>query len=74
MNYARSQLVTVEEAAELMCVSPSTIRRMIAGGLLSSVKIGACRRVPRAALDAVITGRPQPVVAPDHWPTTEPLW
>ncbi len=40
------RLVTVSEAAKFMRISPSTVRRMIHGGLLGAVMIRGCWRVP----------------------------
>jgi excisionase family DNA binding protein len=46
-----SVLVTVPEAAALLRLSRATIYRMLARGDLPSVKQGAARRIPRAALE-----------------------
>lgn len=43
-------LVRVEEAARLLCLSRSTIYEMRDSGELPSVRRGAARRIPTAAL------------------------
>jgi excisionase family DNA binding protein len=43
-------LVRVEEAARLLCLSRSTIYEMLESGELPSVRRGAARRIPIAAL------------------------
>ena len=50
MSHADSALVTVEEAAQLLGVSVSTIRRRIRSGALPSVRQRAQRMVPATAL------------------------
>ncbi len=47
-------LLTVEEAARLYSVSHSTLYVLIQRGELQSIKIGASRRVPVAALDEFV--------------------
>jgi excisionase family DNA binding protein len=43
-------LVRVEEAARILCLSRSTIYEMLDSGELPSVRRGAARRIPLAAL------------------------
>ncbi len=47
-------LYTVNEAAALLRVSRSRIYDLMNRGLLTSVSIGASRRIPRAALETYI--------------------
>jgi excisionase family DNA binding protein len=46
------QVLTVDEVAEAMKVSRSTVRRMVADGRLESFHFGRAVRVPLAALGA----------------------
>lgn len=43
-------LVRVEDAAKILSMGRSTVYEMIASGQLASVKFGATRRIPVAAL------------------------
>ena len=43
-------LLTVEEAAERLCVGRTTAWRLVRDGELESVRIGTLRRVPAAAV------------------------
>jgi excisionase family DNA binding protein len=43
-------LVRVDEAARILCLSRSTIYEMLDSGELPSVRCGAARRIPLAAL------------------------
>lgn len=52
-------VVTKEQAAELMSVSPRTIERYIAEGALLSIKRGRTRRVVVASLKALIAADTQ---------------
>ena len=47
-------LLTVEEAAELLRIGRTQAYRLVRDGELRSVKIGASRRIPRAALDELV--------------------
>lgn len=47
-------LLRVEEAAERLGISRAQIFRLIASGQLSSVKIGASRRVPVRSLESFV--------------------
>lgn len=43
-------LLTPEEAAQALGIGRSKVYELLAGGRLTSVKIGTCRRVPAEAL------------------------
>ena len=47
-------LVSIEEAARRLQVSRSTLYLLVQRGELQSIKIGASRRVPVAALDEFV--------------------
>lgn len=47
-------LLTVQEAAELLGIKRSKLYELLAAGEIESVKIGAARRVPQAAIEAFI--------------------
>jgi len=47
-------LYRVEDAAELLALSRTTVYELIASGQLASCKIGKARRVPASALEAFI--------------------
>ena len=47
-------LISVEEAARRLNISRSTLYLLIQRGELQSIKIGASRRVPVAALDEFV--------------------
>jgi excisionase family DNA binding protein len=47
------ELVTVREAAHRLAVSPETIRRRVADGTLSSVRLGPTVRIFAADVDAI---------------------
>ncbi len=50
-------LMTVKEVASLLKVSVRTLRRHIAAGALSVVRIGRSIRVPREAIVALMTSK-----------------
>ena len=50
-------LLTVQEVASLFKLSVRTLRRHIAAGALSVVRIGRSIRVPREAIVAFMTGQ-----------------
>lgn len=50
------RLLTVEQAAERMAVSPSTVRRLIRSGRLPSINLGRCRRVPSTVVEEFVQG------------------
>lgn len=47
-------LLTVVEAAALLGVGRTTVYELLARGDLTAVRIGRCRRVPRAIVDAYV--------------------
>jgi excisionase family DNA binding protein len=49
-------LLTINEVADELALSRSTIYELVASGQLETVRIGRARRVPRAALDAFVAG------------------
>jgi excisionase family DNA binding protein len=53
-------LVRVEEAARLLSLSRSTIYEMLDAGELPSVRRGAARRIPTAALRAWVARQTTP--------------
>lgn len=74
------ELLTVREAAELLRVSPITVRRHIAAGHIKAVRVGRAVRVPKATLDQLLrtapVNRPMRDSIPQGRPTNEddPLW
>lgn len=48
------ELITVPEAMKRLCVSRTTITKLIGSGALPSLRIGAARRIPVSAIDAYI--------------------
>jgi excisionase family DNA binding protein len=74
------ELITVQETARMLKVSPLTVRRYIADGRLPAVKVGRSVRVRKEVLDQLIkpvepkapkgrsTGRGRPTSAED------PIW
>lgn len=55
-------MMTRNEIAAELNVHLSTVGNLITSGTLYAVKIGSVWRVPRAALDAYISGEPSPFV------------
>ena len=55
------ELLTVQETAQLLKVSPITVRRYIASGRLAAVKVGRAVRIRREAVEDLM----EPVV-PRH--------
>ncbi len=47
-------LLTPEEASEALSIGRSKLYELLADGTLESVVIGACRRVPRAAIEQFV--------------------
>lgn len=47
-------LLTPEEASEALSIGRSKLYELLADGSLESVAIGACRRVPRAAIEQFV--------------------
>lgn len=74
------ELLTVQEIARMLKVTPITVRRHIAAGRLPAVKVGRAVRVRREAVDEFVTpvqGAGQAASAlPLGTPTSEddPLW
>jgi len=44
------ELMTIRQVAEYLQVSISTVRRMLADGRLSGIKVGRAWRIPREAV------------------------
>lgn len=51
------RLLTKEDAARLLAVSPRTVDKLIASGEITSLKIGRARRIPRTALCSYIRAK-----------------
>lgn len=74
-------LLTRQEAAELLRVSLTTLTRLTKAGQLGFVKVGRQVRIPRTALDRYLSGAApergpvDPLVDPslETWPPTESL-
>lgn len=49
-----SMLLRPEEVAECLNIGRSKVYELMRAGALESVRIGACRRVPRAAVDEYV--------------------
>jgi len=45
---------TVEQVADILNVSPRTVRRWVRSKVIASYKFGAARRIPSSALQALI--------------------
>lgn len=61
----RSRFLSVEETAETLRCSIPTVHRWIKSGALPSVRIGARRLIPEAAIDAMIEKALDPVSRAD---------
>ena len=69
------ELLTIDDTAEALKVSPSSVRRFIADGRLSAVKVGNRVHVRREAVEELAVpvqpkvrrgrGRPRPMTADD---------
>ncbi len=57
------ELLTVEQVAEYLQVSMSTVRRMIQKGELPAQRVRRLVRVPRAAVEAYLAGDDDPLYA-----------
>lgn len=57
-------LVKVEEAARILCLSRSTIYELMDSGEIPSVRHGAARRIPVAALREWVARRTAPATTP----------
>lgn len=49
-------LLRVEEAADVLGLSRSTVYELMGRGVIPSVRIGGCRRIPAKALRAWVEG------------------
>ena len=47
-------LMTIDQAAEALSLSRSTVQRLINSGLLPSVKVGGSRRIPTSAVSEYV--------------------
>ena len=56
-------LVSLREAADWRCVSLSTVRRLLAKGELTSVRIGVRQKIPSSELRAYIA---KDILLPDQ--------
>ena len=54
-----AQACSIREAAELLNVSPDTVRNAVFRGELPSFRVGRRVLVPRAALDRLLQARPR---------------
>lgn len=54
MSKTKTALLTVKEVGEVTSLSKTTIHRLLAKGVLHSVKIGRARRVPASALETYL--------------------
>jgi excisionase family DNA binding protein len=64
---ATKLLLSVEEAADLLGVSRSTMYDLMRTHAISSVRIGRCRRIPFAALREYVGRLPDETVDPITW-------
>ncbi len=60
-------LLSVEEAADLLGVSRSTMYDLMRTRAITSVRIGRCRRIPLDALRAYVDHLPAETVDPATW-------
>jgi|LNFM01.2.fsa_nt_gb excisionase family DNA binding protein len=59
---ASQKLLTVNEAANRLAVTPSAIRRRILERRIAFVKIGRCVRIPESAIELLISdGYSEPI-------------
>lgn len=56
LNPSAPQFFTVAEVAELTRVSRMTVYRMVHSGELPAVRVGSSYRVPKTALDQLLSG------------------
>lgn len=56
----QKELLSVDDAAEVMSVSDWTVKKLIASGELASLKIANRRLIPRAAIAKFIELRTSP--------------
>jgi excisionase family DNA binding protein len=57
------KLLSIEKAADVLSVSPWTIRAWITQGKLGSVKLGSRRLVPEAEIQRIITRASVPALS-----------
>jgi excisionase family DNA binding protein len=50
-------LLTYKRAAEVLCISPSKVKQLVASGELRTVAIGASKRVPVSEVERFVTDR-----------------
>jgi excisionase family DNA binding protein len=55
VNYEKRRALSILEAAGVCGLSRSTVYRLIAQKKLTTIKVGARRLVPVAAIDALLT-------------------
>ena len=48
-------LVTPEEAADLLSIGRSKLYELLAAGVVESVRVGTCRRIPVQALEDFVS-------------------
>jgi excisionase family DNA binding protein len=56
-DHSERLLLTVGEMARALALSKATAERLVARGAIATIRIGRCRRVTRAALEAYIAER-----------------
>jgi excisionase family DNA binding protein len=56
-------LLTAEQAAEALAISRSKIYELLAAGVLTSVQIGRCRRIPAQALEDFVHNLASPTTS-----------
>lgn len=66
MSLVEGSLVTVPEAAKLLCLQPSTIRKWLHERRIARVKIGRRTVVRRAELENLVEQGMQRASAVDH--------
>jgi excisionase family DNA binding protein len=59
-------LITVRDAAQRLAVSASMVRKLLATGQLTPVRIGRCVRVRLEDIEALIAGTPALRATPGH--------
>lgn len=52
--FSQPPFLSLKEAADWLCVSLSTLKRMVAKGELSTVRVGARRKISASALSAYV--------------------
>lgn len=50
------RLVSVKDAAEILAISPWTVRAWITQGKISSAKLGARRLIPESEINRLLAG------------------